>query len=259
LPASSVDVVYQQSCTIQVRFTPTVIGPRSAMLTLSDSTGFKQQALITGQGIYPSPSITPSALQFGNVQTGVTSSPQTVTVTLPNQDAAIANLVTSPSAYHLSQNTSCPLGTSVCQFTIVFNPSTIGESDDHLLVTDLATGYSSSIGLTGMGGIPVVSLSNTTLTYSPRSVGVTSVAQAITLTNNGNAPLTISNLGLVGSNPGDYSIVSNTCGSSVAVNASCSVSVNFTPVATGTRSAILQIVSNAASSPDSVQLSGTGN
>jgi hypothetical protein len=258
LPASSVGAGYQQSCTIQVRFTPTVIGPRSAMLTLSDSTGFKQQALITGQGIYPSPSITPSALQFGNVQTGFTSSPQTITVTLPNQDAAIANLATSPSAYHLSQNTTCSRGTSVCQFTIVFNPSTTGESDDHLLVTDLVTGYSSSIGLTGMGGIPVVSLSNTTLTYSPRSVGVTSVAQAITLTNNGNAPLTISNLGLVGSNPGDYSIVSNTCGSSVAVNASCSVSVNFTPVATGTRSAILQIVSNAASSPDSVQLSGTG-
>ena len=180
-------------------------------------------------------------------------------VTLPNQDAAIANLVTSPSAYHLSQNTSCPRGTSVCQFTIVFNPSTTGELDDHLLVTDLVTGYSSSIGLTGMGGIPVVSLSSTALTYSPRSVGVTSVAQAITLTNNGNAPLTISNLGLVGSNPGDYSIVSNTCGSSVAVNASCSVSVNFTPVATGTRSATLQVLSNAASSPDSVQLLGTGN
>ncbi len=262
LQASSVAVSYPyppNSCTIQVRFTPTVIGPRSAMLTLSDSTGFKQQALITGQGIYPSPIITPSALQFGNLQTGVASSPQTVTVTLPNQDAAIANLVTSPSAYHLSQNTSCPRGTSVCQFTIVFNPSTTGESDDHLLVTDLATGYPSSIGLTGVGGIPVVSLSNTTLTYSPRSVGVTSVAQAITLTNNGNAPLTISNLGLVGSNPGDYSIVSNTCGSSVAVNASCSASVNFTPAATGTRSAILQIVSNATSSPDSVQLSGTGN
>jgi hypothetical protein len=259
LQASSAYNGVQPSCTIQVRFTPTVIGPRSAMLTLLDSTGFRQQALITGQGVYPSPIITPSALQFGNVQTGVMSSPQTVVVTLPNQDAAIANLVNSPSAYHLSQNTTCARGTSVCQFTIVFNPSTIGESDDHLLVTDLVTGYSSSIALTGIGGIPVVSLSNTTLTYSPRSVGVTSVAQAVTLTNNGNAPLTISNLGLVGANPGDYSIVSNTCGTSVAVNGSCSLSVNFTPVATGTRSAILQIVSNASSSPDSVQLSGTGN
>jgi hypothetical protein len=37
-----------------------------------------------------------------SLQTGVTRSPQTVAVTLPNQDAAIANLVTSPSAYHLS-------------------------------------------------------------------------------------------------------------------------------------------------------------
>jgi hypothetical protein len=167
--------------------------------------------------------------------------------------------VNSQSAYHLSQNTTCARGTSVCQFTIVFNPSTIGESDDHLLVTDLVTGYSSSIALTGIGGIPVVSLSNTTLTYSPRSVGVTSVAQAVTLTNNGNAPLTISNLGLVGANPGDYSIVSNNCGTSVAVNGNCSLSVNFTPVATGARNAILQIMSNASSSPDSVQLSGTGN
>jgi hypothetical protein len=259
LAASSVGAQFLQTCTIQVRFTPTVLGPRAAMLTLTDSTGFRQQALITGQGIYPSPIITPSALQFGNVQTGVTSSPQTVVVTLPNQDAAVANLVSSPSAYHLSQNTSCPRGTSVCQFTIVFNPSAIGVANDSLLVTDMVTGYSSSIRLAGTGGIPVVSLSSTTLTYSPRSVGVTSIAQAVTLTNNGNVFLTISNLGLVGANPGDYFIVSNTCGTSVAVSGSCSVSMTFTPVASGVRNATLQIVSNATTSPDSVSLSGTGN
>jgi hypothetical protein len=64
---------------------------------------------------------------------------------------------------------------------------------------------------------------------------------------------------LIGANAGDFSIQGNTCTTNVTAGGSCAISVSFGPTASGSRSAILQIVSNAASSPDLVQLSGTGN
>ena len=145
LPGGSASTLLPPNCPIQVRFTPTAVGSYSTLLTFTDSTGVTQQALVSGQGTYPAPLISPSELQFGSVQIGNTSPPQTVTVTLPNQDAAIANVVSSPSPYRLSQNTTCPRGTSVCQFTVVFDPSTTGQVNDSLLVTDMVTGYFSSI------------------------------------------------------------------------------------------------------------------
>src|SRR5207302_182936 len=86
---------------------------------------------------------------------------------------------------------------------------------------------------------PAVSLSPTSLTFSSQVVGSTSAAQTVTLTNSGNAALTISSIGLSGTNSGDFA-QTNTCPSSsstLAAGASCTISVTFTPSATGSRSA----------------------
>jgi hypothetical protein len=103
---------------------------------------------------------------------------------------------------------------------------------------------------------PIVSLSSTNLTFSQQYVGATSAAQNVTLTNAGNAALSISSIGLTGSNPGDFS-QTNTCGSGIAAAANCTISVTFAPTAAGTRSASLSITDNASGSPQTVNLSGT--
>jgi trimeric autotransporter adhesin len=121
------------------------------------------------------------------------------------------------------------------------------------------TGTTSGISLVGIGGVGAVSLSGTSLTFAARDEGTTSISQTITLTNSGDQPLTLSGVMFSGANAGDFSVQGNTCGTSIAVGVSCTISVSFDPSAPGARSAILQIVSSAASSPDSVQVSGTGN
>ncbi|HLY31151.1 MAG TPA: choice-of-anchor D domain-containing protein, partial [Ktedonobacterales bacterium] len=64
---------------------------------------------------------------------------------------------------------------------------------------------------------------------------------------------------LGGSNAGDFSVSANSCtGATVAVNATCSVSVKFTPSALGTRSASLSFADDAPDSPESVAISGVG-
>ena len=57
---------------------------------------------------------------------------------------------------------------------------------------------------------------------------------------------------------GDYA-QTNTCGTSVAAGANCTISVTFTPTATGSRTGAVTINDNAAGSPHIVSLTGTGN
>jgi fibronectin type 3 domain-containing protein len=86
---------------------------------------------------------------------------------------------------------------------------------------------------------------------------MTSAAQTVTLSNTGNAPLSITSLAFTGTNASDFD-QSNTCGSSLAAGANCTIVVMFTPSVTGTEAASLSVSDNASGSPQSVPLSGAG-
>jgi hypothetical protein len=96
----------------------------------------------------------------------------------------------------------------------------------------------------------------TSLAFGNQTVGISSTSQSVTVTNNGNIPLTIATL-VVGTNASDFS-QTNTCGPSVAAGDSCTIGVTFTPAATGTRTAAVRITDNAPNSPQSVLLGGVG-
>ena len=107
---------------------------------------------------------------------------------------------------------------------------------------------------------PAVSLRPTSLNFGHQQVNTTSAVRTITLTNSGDAALTIESISRSGPNRGDFA-QSNTCPSSsstLAAGASCTINVTFTPTATGSRSANVTITDNASGSPQSVALSGTG-
>jgi len=104
---------------------------------------------------------------------------------------------------------------------------------------------------------PVVAFSAPSLTFSQQTTGTTSPAQAVTLSNTGNATLTISSIGVFGANSGDFAQTSN-CGGVVGAGSNCTISVTFTPSASGTRTASLTVADNASGSPQSVSLTGTG-
>jgi hypothetical protein len=101
--------------------------------------------------------------------------------------------------------------------------------------------------------IPQVSSSASSVSFGGVAQGTSSSAQAITLTNIGTAVVSIS--GIAAS--GDFS-QANTCGGTLAINATCQVSIVFTPTAIGQRTGTLTVSDNATSSPQTVTLSGTG-
>src|SRR5439155_21922743 len=50
----------------------------------------------------------------------------------------------------------------------------------------------------------------------------------------------------------------NTCGSSVPKQSSCTISVKFTPTAGGARTGTVRVTDSASNSPQTTSLSGTG-
>jgi hypothetical protein len=113
------------------------------------------------------------------------------------------------------------------------------------------------LGAPGIHAAGVISFNPSSLTFQTADVGVLSAAQTITVSNNGTVAVTFSSVALTGSNPGDFLISKNTCGT-LSPNASCAVSIEFEPSANGTRTANLQFTDNAAGSPQIVPLTGTG-
>ncbi len=101
---------------------------------------------------------------------------------------------------------------------------------------------------------PGATLSTSTVNFGYHQIGTGTLPQALTLTNGGQVPLTISSIAI--DNP-DFT-ETNTCGTSVAPHQSCSIHVSFKPTQPTTETATLTITDNATTSPQTVSLSGTG-
>jgi hypothetical protein len=111
--------------------------------------------------------------------------------------------------------------------------------------------------VSGIGGIPAVSLGSTAVAFGTQFVGTPAAPQAVALTNSGTAVVDITGIGVTGTNSADFSQTSS-CGTSLVSDATCSLDVKFTPSATGSRVATIQVTDNADASPQSISLSGTG-
>jgi hypothetical protein len=100
---------------------------------------------------------------------------------------------------------------------------------------------------------PALTLSVTALDFGSQVTQTSSADRTVRMTNAGDLPLTIRSI--VAS--GDFG-QSHACGPTLAAGASCDVRVRFTPEANGARTGTLAITTNAASSPQTVALTGTG-
>jgi hypothetical protein len=106
------------------------------------------------------------------------------------------------------------------------------------------------------GALTLASLSPA-LTYN--SVASVGQPQTAMLTNTGSANVNISGITIGGTNPSDFSVSSTTCGSTLAIGANCTITVTFNSATAGTFLGTLNVASNAAGSPASVNLTGTAS
>src|ERR1035437_4884732 len=128
-----------------------------------------------------------------------------------------------------------------------------------ITITDNAGDSPQLIALSGTGYNPTtVSLSATSLSFGSEKVGTATVSQSVTLTNTGGATLLITSIGLTGADASSF-VFANTCGSSLAAGANCTIHGHFAPTAAAALTAAVTITDSATGSPQSIALSGTGN
>ncbi|WP_328914513.1 MULTISPECIES: choice-of-anchor D domain-containing protein [unclassified Streptomyces] len=204
---------------------------------------------------YPAEGVTanPSALNFGSVATGSTSAAQTVTVSNPTGAAAAVSSIAATGDF--SQTNTC--GSSIaangsCTVSVKFAPTATGARTGTLTVN--AGGNTSTVSLSGTGTAPgpVLNTDPASLSFAATVVGSSAPAQTVTVSNSGTTAATVS--GVTAS--GDFSQTNN-C-STLAVGASCTVTVTFKPTTGGARTGNLTLTGNANNSPTTVTLAGSG-
>jgi predicted outer membrane repeat protein len=167
----------------------------------------------------------------------------------------------------LATTSAIALGTFSSNTLVPANASVLVNGAPDALGTGITTDqtFATRSGAFTIGAVqvsvPAVSASPSSGSFGTVSPGTTSSTTTFTITNSGSSALAFGAgaATLSGSNASDFAITSDTCSSaSVAIGASCTVAVTFTPGANGARSASLVLASNAPSSPQSIALSGTG-
>jgi hypothetical protein len=244
------------SCNISVTFAPTTPGAQTGTLTITDNApGSPHVVNLSGTGIGPVASLSTSTLSFGGQIVGTTSAVEIVTLTNSGNAPLSISSITATGDYALAHNCVSPLAAGAhCTISVTFTPTVVGGQSGTLTITDNASGSPHTVALNGIGLGAVATLSATSLNFGNQTVGSTSAAQTLSLTNSGNAPMTISNI----TPSGDFA-ETHTCGASLPATASCTLSVTFTPTAAGSRTGALTIADNAPGSPHTVTLAGTGS
>lgn len=248
------------SCTIQVGFTPRSAGPASATLSITSDAPTSPSVALSGNGINPIASLSPSSLDFGNQLVNTASSAQTITLSNTGTDPLQIQSITVTGDF--SQSNSCPVapagmnaGTS-CSIQVVFKPTATGVRSGSLTVSSNSAQPVLPVSLSGTGTQPAISVSPASVNFGGQSINTSAPDQTITVTNTGSATLLISST-LVSGDP-DLNVILNNCTAAVPPAGSCSIEVGFTPRSTGAASATLSIGSNAPTTPTTVALSGTG-
>ncbi len=249
------------SCAIRVTFKPSALGPRTAQITITDNDGDSPQVVpLTGTGV-PRISASPTSLSFGQQIKNTASGPKTITLA-NNQGKALKVIgitITGADSHDFAETNTC--GSSVasettCTIRVTFTPKATGSRTAAVTIKNDASASPQTVTLSGTGVLPVA-VDPGNLTFKNQIRGTTSLAMTATLTNNQQEALNISSIAITGSNKTAFA-QTNTCGTSLAAGANCTISVTFAPKVLGSRTAAVTIQDDAGTSPQTVTLSGTG-
>ncbi len=204
---------------------------------------------LTGNGT--APTLTPASADFGAEPVGSTNASQKFLWTNNTFFPVVVGSVTGSGDFHITGNTCATVAVGAsCAIDVDFAPTALGVRTGTLTATANTGTLASS--LTGNGTSPLV-VSGAGLGFGLVDVGA-SVSQTLTLTNTTAAALPIASPAA----SGDFN-ATTTCSASLPARSSCSVTVIFTPSATGPRTGTLNFaLANLAGAVASTNLSGTG-
>jgi len=200
--------------------------------------------------------LNPAGLLFPTESLGTTSQAQTVTLTNGDSTLTINSItLTGAAAGDFAETNNCPATMppgAQCTISVTFTPAALGIRKASIEISDSAPGSPQYISLTG--STSTVGITPASVAFGSQAVGVASAAQAVTITNVGNAVLTISAV----ATSGPFTQTNDCTAAPLQPTANCVVNVAFAPIAPGPDIGALTITDSAPGSPQVVLLTGTG-
>ncbi len=212
--------------------------------------------------------VSPASINFGKRDiglTGETSKARTITIRNPGGSKRPTITIGTPTTtgdiygnYQITGGT-CTTGLELapgksCTITVVYTPLGPATSFGSLTLANNGSGLA-TVALKGTGTIAEVTVSPRTLAFAKTSVGTTAKAKTVTLKNSNDVPLTLAPFILGGANGGDFAQTS-LCPVILKAQKTCTISVTFTPAATGSSKADIAVTASLDST--SINLSGSG-
>ena len=258
-----------QTLSIPVTFSPANAGTQQGQILLSDNAaGSPTSIALSGTGQTAGPPAAPAltlsstSIVFGNVTIG---SSRTSTVTLNSTGTApvlLQSIQIAGGAFSV-QPISLPQSLAPGQtlsIPVTFSPANAGTQQGQILLSDDATGSPTSIALSGTGqtagppAAPALTLSSTSIAFGSVTIG-SSRTSTVTLNSTGTAPVLLQSIQIAG---GAFSVQPISLPQSLAPGQTLSIPVIFSPANAGTQQGQILLSDNAAGSPTSIALSGTG-
>lgn len=244
------------TCTVQVRFLPSVTGSRTGLLTVyGNVSGGQATAALSGTGTTAATVVlNPISLTFGPTNINATSAAQNITIS--NNGGTTTTLQTpnvSGSGFSISTNTctSTLKPDTGCTVAITFTPTASGVNSGTFTITDGVGTQVASLSGTGTTA-PTDTLSTTSLVFAAQELTTASTPQQITLINNGDVALTLISAQTTST---DFT-VTNACGASLNAHSTCAIDVAFQPQSIGHIAAQITIADQYRT--QTVAVSGTG-
>jgi len=260
-----------QSVGLNVIFSPPAVGSDSGSVSVtvltqtwkhngkrSSSTATTTMVSLSGSGIAATGQIAPAPaiLSFGSLSLGTS---QTLTETLTNTGTASVTVsqVGSSSAAFTASGLSLPTILGAGQsltFNVVFAPTVSGSISGNLAILSNASNPQLNISLSGNGNTAgQLTLSPLALNFGNVSIG--SPASLPGMLSASGSSVTISS---ATSTSAEFVLSGISFPTTLAAGQSIPFTVTFLPQASGTATANLSFVSNAANSPATESLSGSG-
>jgi hypothetical protein len=257
--AAPVTLAANQTASFTAQFAPTTSGSASGNISITSNANNSTLSIpLTGSGVQGSLTANPLNVNFGNVIVGANgSSPITltnsgsasITISQANVSGAgfsISGLAT-PATLTAGQTTS---------FTAKFAPASAGNPTGSISIVSNSPNSPLAISLmgTGVASQPQLTVNPASINFGNAAVG-SSASQTVSLTNPGNATLTITQL--TASGPG-YGVSGASMPMTINAGSSASFSATFAPTSAGSATGSVSIMSNAQGSPAAISMSGTG-
>src|SRR5450432_1422163 len=236
------------------------LGPstHSIVATYSGDTNFGSSASTTLSQIVlgAAAKLSPSSLVFADQTVGTTSLRQSIklknTGDTPLTFTYIMFTGANATSFHQVNNCGASLaGGATCMISVAFRPVVAGAASAALTLSDNAPSKLQKVPVSGVGVLPAVIFSPTSLTFPLQVIYTTSKAQTVTLTNSGAGILKIANIAA----SAQFSQTNN-CGATVPPAGHCTLTVKFQPTALDTIPGSISVTDNAAASPQSLPLTG---